>query len=81
MQAKDVIQPVAVDPRTAIYHFKVHILNISPMIYRRFIIVGNTHLAELHHLIQPRWRTVDDGLGKSAFTRFSYLGIGLWNCL
>jgi hypothetical protein len=52
MKAKNVVQPVAVDPRTAVYHLKVHILNISPMIYRRFIVDGNTHIAELHHLIQ-----------------------------
>ena len=35
------------DPHTAIY-----LLNISPMIYRRFKIKGNTHIAQLHHLIQ-----------------------------
>lgn len=70
MKAKNVVQPATVDPRNAVYHLKVHILNSSPMIYRRFIIDGNTHMAELHHLIQPRRRTVDNGLGKPAFTRF-----------
>ena len=40
------------DTRCTVYHLKVHILNISPMIYRRFIVDGNTHVAELHHLIQ-----------------------------
>ena len=57
MKAKNAIQsavdcPSHVDPGCTVYHLKVHILNISPMIYRRFIIDGNTHLAELHHLIQ-----------------------------
>ncbi|WP_373515355.1 hypothetical protein [Persicitalea sp.] len=56
------------------YHLKIHILNISPMIYRRFIIDGNTHLAELHHLIQPRRRTVDDGLGEPTSAHLPYLG-------
>lgn len=62
MKTKNGAQPEVVDPRGAaaplrrtgrtVYHLKVHILNISPMIYRRFIIDGNTHIAELHHLIQ-----------------------------
>ncbi|WP_159478661.1 IS1096 element passenger TnpR family protein [Dyadobacter sp. 3J3] len=52
MKAKNVVQPVAIDPRSAVYHLKVYILNISPMIYRRFVIDGNTNIAELHHLIQ-----------------------------
>jgi hypothetical protein len=40
------------DPKTAIYHFKIYLLNISPMIYRRFKVKGDVHIAELHHLIQ-----------------------------
>ena len=57
MKAKNAIQsavdgPLHGDPRCRVYHLKVHILNISPMIFRRFIVDGNTHLAELHHLIQ-----------------------------
>ena len=39
-------------PQTAIYHFKIYLLNISPMIYRRFKVKGDTHIAQLHHLIQ-----------------------------
>jgi hypothetical protein len=57
MKAKKVILSAAINPgseavRRTFYHLKVHILNISPMIYRRFIVDGNTHIAELHHLIQ-----------------------------
>jgi len=57
MKTKNVIQSADMYPRSGtdnrtVYHLKVHILNISPMIYRRFIIDGNTHIAELHHLIQ-----------------------------
>jgi Plasmid pRiA4b ORF-3-like protein len=40
------------DPHQAIYHFKIYLLNISPMIYRRFKVKGDTHIAQLHHLIQ-----------------------------
>ena len=40
------------DPQTAIYHFKIYLLDISPMIYRRFKVKGDTHIAQLHHLIQ-----------------------------
>jgi len=32
------------DPQTAIYHFKIYLLNISPMIYRRFKVKGDTHI-------------------------------------
>ncbi len=52
MKTKNVAQPIIGDPRSAVYHLKAHILNISPMIYRRFIIDGHTHLAALHHLLQ-----------------------------
>ena len=41
-----------VDPHTAIYHFKIYIFNIYPMIYRRFKIKGDLHFTQLHHLIQ-----------------------------
>ncbi len=40
------------DPLKAIYHLKIHLSGISPMIYRRFTIPGDTHIAQLHHLIQ-----------------------------
>ncbi|MES2520539.1 MAG: hypothetical protein V4585_20665 [Bacteroidota bacterium] len=41
-----------VDPRNAIYDFKIYLLNISPMIYIHFKVKGYTHIAQLHHLIQ-----------------------------
>ena len=40
------------DPRNSIYHFKIYLLNISPMVYRRFKVKGDVHLATFHHLIQ-----------------------------
>ena len=40
------------DPKIAIYYFKVYLLNISPMIYRRFEVREDTHITQLHHLIQ-----------------------------
>lgn len=52
MKAKNVVQTVAVDLRCAAYYLKLHILNTSQMIYRCFIIDGNTQIVELHHLIQ-----------------------------
>ena len=52
MKTKNIVESTVPEPRSAIYHFKVHILNISPRIYWRFIFDGNTHIAELHHLIQ-----------------------------
>ena len=86
MKAKNAIQsavdgPLHGDPRCRVYHLKVDILNISPMSFRRFIVDGNTRLAELHHLIQPRRRTVDYGLGEPASAHLPYLGSGLGNCL
>jgi hypothetical protein len=32
------------NPQNAIYHFKIYLLNISPMIYRRFKVKGDTHI-------------------------------------
>ena len=40
------------DPGNAIYHFKIYLLNIFPMIYSRFKIKGDTHIVQFHHLIQ-----------------------------
>lgn len=56
MKTKNALPSAGMDPGSAaisytVYHLKVHIVNILPMIYQRFIIDGNTHLAELHHLI------------------------------
>jgi hypothetical protein len=33
------------DLQTATYHFKIYLLNISPMVYRRFKTKGDTHVA------------------------------------
>jgi hypothetical protein len=33
------------DPHQAIYHFKIYLLNIFPMIYRRFKVKRDTHIA------------------------------------
>ena len=43
------------DPHTAIYHFKIYLLNISPMIYRRFKIKGDTHKLNLTTLLKLLW--------------------------
>ena len=37
------------DPHYAIYHFKIYLLNISPMIYRQSKVKGDTHIAQLYH--------------------------------
>lgn len=44
--------PLALTQEMPFYHLEVHILNISRIIYRRFTNDGNTHIAELNHLIQ-----------------------------
>lgn len=35
-----------------IIQFKIHILGVSPQIYRRFVVSDTTNIAQLHHLIQ-----------------------------
>lgn len=35
-----------------IYHLKIHILGISPKVYRRFKVSGDTNIKQLHHLLQ-----------------------------
>ena len=35
-----------------IYQFKVHLKNISPMIWRRFLIQSTSTLQDLHYVIQ-----------------------------
>jgi hypothetical protein len=52
MKTKNIVPSTVTEPGSAIHNFKVHILNISPMIYQRFIVDGSTHMAAQHHLIQ-----------------------------
>ena len=40
------------DLLAAVYQFKIHLLGISPHIYRRVLVRGDTTLAELHHVFQ-----------------------------
>jgi hypothetical protein len=45
-----------------IYHTKIAIHGISPMVWRRLRILGNTSLAQLHHIIQVSYGWDDDYL-------------------
>ena len=49
-----VVPPSAVgdDRLSVIYQLKIHLLGISPHIYRRVPVRGDTTLAELHHVFQ-----------------------------
>lgn len=40
------------DNSAKIYQFKVRLKNISPMIWRRFLIQSNNTLKDLHYVIQ-----------------------------
>ena len=35
-----------------IYQLKVHLRRVSPMVWRRFLVPGNTTLYELHRILQ-----------------------------
>lgn len=43
--------PMAILPE-ALYQFKIHLKDISPMIWRRFQVRSDTTIAELHYLVQ-----------------------------
>ncbi len=36
----------------ALYQFKFHLVGISPMIWRKFIVRADTTMAELHYIVQ-----------------------------
>jgi len=40
------------DRLAAVYQLKIHLLGISPQIFRRVLVRGNTTLAELYHVFQ-----------------------------
>ena len=40
------------DHLAATYQLKIHLVGISPHIYQRVLVRGNTTLAELHHVFQ-----------------------------
>ena len=49
-----VVPPPAVgdDRLAAVYQLKIHLVGISPRIYRRVLVRGDTSLAERHHIFQ-----------------------------
>ena len=40
------------DRLSVVYQLKIHLVGISPHIYRRVLVRGDTTLAELHHVYQ-----------------------------
>lgn len=44
--------PKTLDKRKSIYQLKIHLLKVSPMIWRRIQVRGDTTIAELHYIIQ-----------------------------
>lgn len=57
-------------PAECLFHLKVHLLDISPMIYRRVVVRGDTTIAELHHLIQ-----IFMGWGNAHLHKFHIWGV------
>jgi hypothetical protein len=49
-------------PEPAIYHLKVVLLGISPMIWRRLLVCGDNAIADLHYIIQIAMGWSDDHL-------------------
>ena len=60
------------DPHYAIYHFKIYLLNISPMIYRQSKVKGDTHIAQFYHLIQIIMDWDNDHLNSFKIWRMEY---------
>ena len=48
----DVTDGVHISNNTKVYQFKVHLKEISPMIWRRFLIQSDSTLKDLHYVIQ-----------------------------
>lgn len=45
-------EPVPAKPYECLYHLKIHLLDINPQVYRRFIVRGDTTVVQLHHIVQ-----------------------------
>lgn len=35
-----------------IHQLRIHLVGISPMVWRRLLVAGTTELAQLHHILQ-----------------------------
>lgn len=44
--------PAPDKPYDCLYQLKIHLLHISPQIYRRMIVKGDTTIIQLHHIVQ-----------------------------
>ena len=52
----------AVNP--IVYQLKVHLIDISPMIWRRFLVSGNSTISDLHYILQLVMGWSDDHLNQ-----------------
>ena len=39
-------------PRDLVYQLKIHLVSVSPMVWRRLLVGGETTIAQLHHIVQ-----------------------------
>lgn len=44
--------PAPQRPYECLYYLKIHLLHISPQIYRRLLLKGDTTIVQLHHIVQ-----------------------------
>jgi hypothetical protein len=45
-------EPSPPKPYECLYQLKIHLLDINPQVYRRFIVRGDTTVVKLHHIVQ-----------------------------
>lgn len=45
-------EPAPAKPYEYLYQLKIHLLDINPQVYRRFIVRGDTTIVKLHYIVQ-----------------------------
>ena len=57
-------EPVPAKPYECLYHIKIHLLDINPQVYRRFIVRGDTTASAARRGSVAPYRPGSHGLGQ-----------------
>lgn len=57
-------EPYPAEPYECLYQLKIHLLDINPQVYRRFVVKGDTTAAAARHSPTPPYCPVSHGLGQ-----------------
>ena len=68
-------EPAPVKPYEYLYQLKIHLLDINPQVYRRFVVRGDTTVVQLHHIVQLVMGWDNNAVTVGTCITFKFLGV------